>query len=172
MLKWFNKKKKDNKGFTLVELIIVIAILAILVGLLAPQYVKYVEKSRRSADASNLESFVESFKVAAADVDYNLTPTTGNAVYTITIDKNGTSITAGNGASDDWATAINEYTGYNFKGGENGAASTITEVKLKSTKWSVDNKTQIQAIVTISTTGSVKVEYKPDTIKDTVNTKN
>ena len=33
-----DRKKKDNKGFTLVELVIVVAILAILVGLLAPQY--------------------------------------------------------------------------------------------------------------------------------------
>ena len=32
----FKRNKKDNKGFTLVELVIVIAILAILVGLLAP----------------------------------------------------------------------------------------------------------------------------------------
>lgn len=36
MLKLFNRKKKDNKGFTLVGLVIVVAILAILVGILAP----------------------------------------------------------------------------------------------------------------------------------------
>ena len=65
MLKLFNRKKKDNKGFTLVELVIVVAILAILVGLLAPQYTKYVEKSRKSADANNLEELVKSFKTAA-----------------------------------------------------------------------------------------------------------
>lgn len=67
MLKLFNRKKKDNKGFTLVELVIVIAILAILVGLLAPQYTKYVEKSRKAADASNMDEMVKVVKVYSAD---------------------------------------------------------------------------------------------------------
>ena len=58
MFKLLNKKK-NNKGFTLVELVIVIAILAILVGLLAPQYTKYVEKSRKAADVSNMDGLNE-----------------------------------------------------------------------------------------------------------------
>lgn len=35
MFKFLKDRKKDNKGFTLVELVIVVAILAILVGILA-----------------------------------------------------------------------------------------------------------------------------------------
>ena len=49
-------KKMNNKGFSLVELIVVIAIMAVLVGVLAPQFIKYVESSRRSTDVSNAEA--------------------------------------------------------------------------------------------------------------------
>ena len=43
---------KNNKGFSLVELIIVVAIMAVLMGILAPQYIRYVEKTRIRTDDS------------------------------------------------------------------------------------------------------------------------
>lgn len=45
-----------NKGFSLVELIIVIAIMAILVGVMAPQLLKYVERSRQSKDVQAVDT--------------------------------------------------------------------------------------------------------------------
>ena len=70
-------KKTNNKGFSLVELIIVIAIMAILVGVLAPQYLKYVEKSRVSADKDQLDSFYTACTTAAADPELKNVPADG-----------------------------------------------------------------------------------------------
>ena len=61
------EKKLDNKGFSLVELIIVIAIMAVLIGVLAPQYLKYVEKSRQSADLDTIDSMVNAVTIYSAD---------------------------------------------------------------------------------------------------------
>jgi len=59
--------KKDNKGFSLVELIIVIAIMAVLVGVLAPQFIKYVEQSRRSRDIATAQEVREAVLADIAD---------------------------------------------------------------------------------------------------------
>ena len=61
------KKEMNNKGFSLVELIIVIAIMAVLVGILAPQYLKYVSNSKVSTDITNAQEVATVFNVGFAD---------------------------------------------------------------------------------------------------------
>ncbi len=69
-------KKMNNKGFSMVELIIVIAIMAILAGALAPTLIKYVNKSRMSSDVSNAQTIAGSVQAAYSDPSsYDSLPT-------------------------------------------------------------------------------------------------
>lgn len=60
-------KKNKNKGFSLVELIIVIAIMVVLAAVLAPQFIKYVESSKQSTDISNVGSYKTAIEAYVAD---------------------------------------------------------------------------------------------------------
>ena len=174
MLNWLRERKKDNKGFTLVELIIVIAILAILVGLLAPQYMKYVEKSRKSTDVSNLERLVEAVKVASADTDYNIPAGT----YEISIKTSGTTIKASTtGTTNPITDALKEYAGYTFT-----LNTENTSLKLKSNRWEAgssgatsggltNSANEITAKIVLGKDSSVTVEYAPAAVKDLAKSK-
>ena len=75
-------KKMNNKGFSLVELIIVIAIMAILIVVLAPQYLKYVERTRNSTDLQNATEIVTALQVYASDPDATVAPAAGSITIT------------------------------------------------------------------------------------------
>lgn len=82
-------KKMNNKGFSLVELIIVIAIMAILAGALAPALLRYIEKTRVSNDKSTAANLKTAVETALADEDV-MDEVTGKAA-----DQSGTGIAKG-----------------------------------------------------------------------------
>ena len=53
---FMKKMKKDNKGFTLVELIVVIVILAILAAILVPALLGYIDKAKQQQIVLNAKS--------------------------------------------------------------------------------------------------------------------
>ena len=61
-----NTKKLDNKGFSLIELIIVIALMAILIGIVGTQVVPYIEKSKQAKDQQVLSGLLTSATTAFA----------------------------------------------------------------------------------------------------------
>lgn len=80
------KKEMNNKGFSLVELIIVIAIMVILIAVLAPQYLRYVEKSRVSSDQNTVVEYINAMQTIASDPDINLD---SGKTYTVDLQSGG-----------------------------------------------------------------------------------
>lgn len=90
------KKEMNNKGFSLVELIIVIAIMAVLIGVLAPQYLKYVKNSKISTDITNAEALATAINVAVSDDpdQIKITSGTGFGSGTVVVEDGDRKVTA------------------------------------------------------------------------------
>lgn len=73
-LKNGNRAKDNCKGFTLVELIIVIAIMSVLTGLLVPQFFKYIEKTRFDADCDAIDEIVQAMKTQGIEGEVSVDP--------------------------------------------------------------------------------------------------
>lgn len=118
------QKSMGNKGFSLVELIIVIAIMAILVGVMAPQLIKYVEKTNVSNDVQVADSVRTAIQTAMLDptVINDTTSQTELSTYKTT-NTNLTSISS----TSEFGKAVLEI----LTGSDSGAFTDVTG-KLKS----------------------------------------
>lgn len=148
------KKKLNDKGFSLVELIIVIAIMAILIGVLAPQYLKFVERSKKSADKDTVDQIIRTVQLDYADPTTTYSP----AGY-VTLTTTKTSVAnPGNCSTSDLADIL---TGMG-----------ITDIGLKSSQWkdsAANTVTTFYIIFSVDSDGNVKAVVNNSNIGTSTN---
>lgn len=147
MLKMMNKKQKTttNKGFSLVELIVVIAIMAVLVAVLAPAMLRYVENSRKSNDAQAVAGVVSTTQAAIID------DAIGAGAYTIRLTGNSCTVTA-NPANDTAVAAIERALSDAYGTGW------ATDINLDSNTWG-SGSNSVSVTFTINNSGATTITY-------------
>lgn len=83
----FQKIKKLKEGFTLIEVSIVIAVIVVITGVLAPALLRYTEQSRIQRDLSAMDEVVRAFQLALVEseiLDESLEYEIGNNFVTYT----------------------------------------------------------------------------------------
>lgn len=72
---------KKNKGFTLIEIIIAVAILAILIGIAVPMILGHVNKTKRVVCESNIQTLRDTFMLRIAELDGSGENSTWNQIF-------------------------------------------------------------------------------------------
>lgn len=95
--------KKNNKGFSLIELIIVISILAILALVATVSLMRYLERSKKIADVNSAKALTEEFRA-----EYYSNPELYATVNTLSAENTGTFtkiIAWCDSTDDEWTVA-------------------------------------------------------------------
>ena len=73
-----NSKKINDKGFSLIELIVVIAIMVVLVAILSPVFTRFIEQGRRATDLTNANTIASAILIDIESGDFKGTAATDN----------------------------------------------------------------------------------------------
>lgn len=104
------QKKKNNKGFSLVELIVVVAIMAVLLGVLVPTLVRHIETSKQSKDLDGVAEIRNSMEIALANEKFSDLDVVFTCSGTVTVTRDATTIGTASGADASAVSAdyVNE----------------------------------------------------------------
>lgn len=129
-----DKKKADNKGFSLVELIIVIAIMAILVGIVGTQVIPYINKSKEAKDFQIINSYSTAATTAYSSNAEKVEKAATGTPKKLTIDVYGSNSDGTDSGVTAQAVAdeIKELTGYTHISG--GTTNLIDKMGSKNGK--------------------------------------
>ena len=145
--------KKNNKGFSLIELIIVIAIMAILVAIIAPNLTKYLGKSKKSTDKKNADEIASQIQTSISDYESqedagivgNITVSWSGATASVT---SGTAPAAPSGGQS-FIDIVNQNITSSTKSKENASATTTAVIAR-------DSNGKYQITVTVGNSSAVK----------------
>lgn len=143
-----NRKKKNNKGFSLVELIIVIAIMAILIAVLAPQFTKYVDRSRQSNDATTVSGIVNAIQAGVTDAEYGIL----DGIYEVKLTDSTTTVDKAAGSP---ATANPD----KLKDAIEAACGPVNKMKATAKAWGTEG---IVITATVNAASGTSIKYSTE----------
>ena len=117
--------KKNLKGFTLVELIVVIAIITVLAGILIPSVIGYVRKAEKKADTVNAKRIYEDAELVLLTDDV-----ARNAFYKYNTTKFNVTVNAGTESAESYRIVVvckSDGRAFNKKDGSTPKLATWTQ---------------------------------------------
>ena len=123
---WTLSKARNRKGFTLIELMIVIAIIIILAAIAIPSYLHFVDRAKKAKAAANMGNIAQ--YLATFNTDWSVFPYTSSTTLTEPITNAGVLYAELTGADANPATV--NLTGKTTVTGENGPITYINGAKL------------------------------------------
>lgn len=149
-----NTKKLDNKGFSLIELIIVIAIMAILIGIVGTQVVPYIEKSKQAKDQQILSGYLTNATTAFASNADTLDDT---KAYGFTIGTAKDDLAVGDDPGDKVKDEFYELAGLTKTTPEGGGTASVTLKSITDKMSSKAGKKILGVSITRDANGKVTV---------------